>query len=154
MTTTGSLWAPERGFAPVGYDTHILDLAFDTPGLQTGVPIYTPALAGTVIAYAFSWVSVTTGFDGTTPKVFLVLQGSPSSATFIIRVPVTALNSNGTGWYSPKNMQGTGTGQEGGSVVLTGTTPIVVGIDDGAGGATGSTVGACRVLLATSSALT
>jgi hypothetical protein len=125
------------------WQSHALNIAWDTPGLYTtGVVIYIPSV-GDVVSPS-GWITVSTAFNGTTPFLHLMSQGFGSVAEQL-GYPIALSAADTVAAHTTKNSLN----PLNDSVVCTDTTPLMVMVDDGAGGVPGCTVGVARIVLLT-----
>lgn len=121
-----------------------------TANILTGAALWTPPI-GTFISggYPALLVSITTGFNGTTPmiEVGVIVSGSfePLSSGFAVGTPdpPTPANAVDTSFNDIAASISFGTNY---AAYQTGTDPIAVRLSDGASGDPGSTVGVGRLI--------
>jgi len=124
---------------------HVLNVAFDTPGILTGVRVLEPSVGDVLVP--LGWVSVPTAWDGTTP----VLHVLPEGGTVVTDDFMTASGLDAADTAIGANHWTANIAFEGKSIMIGGDTPIVAIVDDGAGGDPECSVGEARIVVAVAS---
>lgn len=119
-----------------------IPLTFDTPGLVlTGVPVYTPQPGDLLVAAAIS--IPTTAWNGTTPKLNVYSEGDDPDTDQLAPPFDLATLSQAAGTHATLAQPGISS-----PVVFSDDTPVLVNVDDGAGGDPGSSQGEGTLILA------
>lgn len=134
---------PEQGFFTNQVEFITRHIFWDTPGILTGLVLFTPAPGDIYLPLGF--ISIATAWDGTTPAFAYFPQGEAVSGFFgggdATQQDVVSAGGHGQ-TYAQKGIMDT--------IEALDTASLMIAIHDGAGGNPGPTTGEAYVTVAIS----